>query len=139
MSAAVVHFDDAPIEKGCLRVVPGSHKLGPLEPDNKGDFSLSAERYPIEGATPCPRRGWRRAVLQLPHHPRQWREHEPRGSHHGIDPVRDPVDPPEWRTHESRGQGMMLAGYDPSCATTQPLAERKPMKPSNPAMAGATA
>jgi phytanoyl-CoA hydroxylase len=28
MLAAIVHFDDAPIEKGCVCVVPGSHKLG---------------------------------------------------------------------------------------------------------------
>ena len=27
MLAAIVFFDDAPIEKGCLLVVPGSHKL----------------------------------------------------------------------------------------------------------------
>ncbi|MGH7966600.1 MAG: phytanoyl-CoA dioxygenase family protein, partial [Candidatus Binatia bacterium] len=31
MIAAILHFDDAPLEKGCVRVVPGSHKLGPLE------------------------------------------------------------------------------------------------------------
>ena len=30
MIAAIFHFDDAPLEKGCLRVVPGSHKLGLL-------------------------------------------------------------------------------------------------------------
>lgn len=31
LTAASVHFDDATEENGCLRVVPGSHKLGPLE------------------------------------------------------------------------------------------------------------
>jgi ectoine hydroxylase-related dioxygenase (phytanoyl-CoA dioxygenase family) len=31
MIAAIIHFDDAPLEKGCVRVVPGSHKLGPLQ------------------------------------------------------------------------------------------------------------
>src|SRR3989440_1686873 len=31
MMAAIFHFDDAPLEKGCVCVVPGSHKLGPLE------------------------------------------------------------------------------------------------------------
>ena len=31
MMAAIIHFDDAPLEKGCVRVVPGTHKLGPLE------------------------------------------------------------------------------------------------------------
>src|SRR5262245_11222654 len=32
MIAAIIHFDDAPLEKGCGRVVPGRHQLGPLEP-----------------------------------------------------------------------------------------------------------
>src|SRR5262249_34704295 len=31
MMAAIVHVDDATVENGCLCVVPGSHKLGPLE------------------------------------------------------------------------------------------------------------
>ena len=30
MITAIIHFDDAPVEKGCVRVVPGSHKLGPV-------------------------------------------------------------------------------------------------------------
>ncbi len=30
MGAAIFHFDNAPLEKGCVRVVPGSHKKGPL-------------------------------------------------------------------------------------------------------------
>src|SRR5206468_9469208 len=36
MIAAIIHFDDAPIEKGCVRVVPGSHKLGALEHESDG-------------------------------------------------------------------------------------------------------
>ncbi|CAN5576839.1 phytanoyl-CoA dioxygenase family protein [soil metagenome] len=126
MTAAVIHFDDAPIAKGCLRVVPGSHKLGPLEPDNKGDFSLSPEKYPIESATPCEAQpGDVLFFNYLTIH----------GSGVNVSPearttvllqMRDPMDPPLYRTHESRGQGMMLAGFDPSCATMQPLAERKP-------------
>lgn len=27
----LLHLDDTPIDRGCLRLVPGSHKLGPLE------------------------------------------------------------------------------------------------------------
>ena len=127
MSAAIIHFDDAPLEKGCLRVVPGSHKLGPLEPDNKGDLSLSPEKYPIEGATPCPAEAGDVLFFNyLTIH----------GSGVNVSPearttvliqFRDPTDRPLWRTHESRGQGMMLAGIDPSCCTTQPLAEKRPM------------
>ena len=53
MIAVIVHFDDAPVEKGCLRVVPGSHKLGPLESVGQ-DHHLPEERYPIDAALRCP-------------------------------------------------------------------------------------
>jgi len=33
MMPAVFHFDGTPEEKRCLRVVPGSHRLGPLKHD----------------------------------------------------------------------------------------------------------
>ncbi len=126
MTAAVIHFDDAPLEKGCLRVVPGSHKLGALEPDNKGDSSLSSERYPVEGATPCPASAGDVLFFNyLTIH----------GSGVNVSPearttvliqFRDPTDPPLWRSHESRGQGTMLAGIDPSSCATKPLAEKRP-------------
>src|SRR5258708_17715589 len=51
--AAIFHFDDAPIEKGCVRVVPGSHKLGPIEHKPEGGWHLPFEQYPIEAAVPC--------------------------------------------------------------------------------------
>src|SRR5262245_46380880 len=54
MMAAIVHFDDAPLEKGCVRVVPGSHKLGPLEHLRDGGHHLPVELYPVSGATPVP-------------------------------------------------------------------------------------
>jgi ectoine hydroxylase-related dioxygenase (phytanoyl-CoA dioxygenase family) len=54
MIAAILHFDDAPIEKGCVRVVPGSHKLGPLEHDPEGGWHLPFEQYPLESSVPCP-------------------------------------------------------------------------------------
>ncbi len=54
MIAAIVHFDDAPEEKGCLRVVPGSQALGPLEHDPSGSFHLPVEEYPLESAVVLP-------------------------------------------------------------------------------------
>lgn len=113
MIAAIIHFDAAPIAKGCLRVVPGSHKLG-LIPTTTSDHSLPKEKWSVETSTPV--------------------EAEPgdvvffsyltiHGS--GINSstearttvllqMRDPADPPSEITHESRGQGMMLAGIDPT-------------------------
>ena len=113
MIAAIVHLDDAPVEKGCVRVVPGSHKLGPI-PTTTPDHSLPPDRYPIESAVPCPAEAGDVLVFNyLTIH----------GSGVNVSgearttvlvQMRDPTDPPTVRAHESRGQGMMLAGIDPT-------------------------
>jgi phytanoyl-CoA hydroxylase len=43
----LLHLDDAPAESGCLRVVPGSHKNGPLEHNTGPDTAphLPPEKY----------------------------------------------------------------------------------------------
>jgi hypothetical protein len=53
MIAAVVHFDESTIEKGCIRVVPGSFTKGRLEHVGDGGHHLEVEEYPVEEATPC--------------------------------------------------------------------------------------
>ena len=119
MSGAIIHFDDAPIEKGCLRVVPGSHKLGPIAPANSRDYSLSMEKYPIESAHPCEAEAGNVILFNyLTIH----------GSGVNVSKearttvliqFRDPVDKPLSKGHESRGQGMMLAGLDPACCNLE--------------------
>jgi phytanoyl-CoA hydroxylase len=54
MIAAIVHLDDAPEEKGCVRVVPGSHAAGPIEHDPTGAFHLPVEQYPLESSVALP-------------------------------------------------------------------------------------
>src|SRR5262249_2217097 len=54
MMAAIIHFDDAPLEKGCARVVPGSHKLGSVEHLTDGGNHLPIDRFPVSEATPVP-------------------------------------------------------------------------------------
>jgi ectoine hydroxylase-related dioxygenase (phytanoyl-CoA dioxygenase family) len=116
MTAAIIHFDAAPVAKGCVRVVPGSHKLGALQPDaGNHDNSLPHERFPIEKATPCEAEAGDVLIFNyLTIH----------GSGVNVSDearttllvqVRDPLDLPTVRAHESRGQGMMLAGIDPNC------------------------
>ena len=46
MIAAIIHFDDAPLEKGCVRVVPGSHKRGPLDTSLGGKLAPAARAVP---------------------------------------------------------------------------------------------
>ena len=113
MIAAIIHFDDAPIEKGCVRVVPGSYKLGGLEHTKEGGWHLPFEQYPVESAVPCEAKAGDVLFFSyLTIH----------GSGINVSnearttllvQMRDPTDPPTIITHESRGQGMMLRGIDP--------------------------
>lgn len=52
MIAGIIHVSEATDEMGCLRLVPGSHKLG-RRPDMRGqsDVSPLADEYPLEKAT----------------------------------------------------------------------------------------
>lgn len=120
MIAAIFYFDDCPVEKGCFRVVPGTHRLGPLQHEGD-DHHLPADRFRIEDALPLPGKAGDVILFSylLVH-----------GSGVNVSSsarttmlvqMRDPTDPPMLNVHVSRGQGMMLAGIDPSCCTTHPL------------------
>jgi phytanoyl-CoA hydroxylase len=112
MIAVIIHFDDAPVEKGCLRVVPGSHKLGPLESFGQ-DHHLPEDCYPIESAVPLPARAGDAIFMSylLVHGSGVNRSQEARTT--VLIQMRDPADVPLNERHSSRGQGMMLAGIDP--------------------------
>ena len=113
MIAVIIHFDDAPEEKGCLRVYPGSHKLGPLEAVGS-DHHLPTDVYPIDGATPIPAKAGDAIFLSylLVHGSGLNVSTEPRTTL--LIQMRDPEDVPLNDHHTSRGQGMMLAGVDPA-------------------------
>ncbi|GIX06451.1 MAG: protein involved in biosynthesis of mitomycin antibiotics/polyketide fumonisin [Candidatus Poribacteria bacterium] len=113
MMAAIVHFDDAPIEKGCVRVVPGSHKLGPLPHIPEGGHHLPVDQYPIEEAVPLPAKAGDVLFFSYLtiHGSGINTSNEPRTTL--LVQMRDPLDRPTVATHLSRGQGMMLRGIDP--------------------------
>ena len=52
MIAGVIHVSHATDEMGCLRVFPGSHKLGRLNQSNGHSDGEILRNYPIEKATP---------------------------------------------------------------------------------------
>ena len=58
MIAAIIHLQDADEDNGCLRFVPGSHKLGRLDPNasllgnDDGTAKDFIEKHPLESATP---------------------------------------------------------------------------------------
>lgn len=111
--AAIVHFDDAPEEKGCVRVVPGSHWLGPLAHDMTNSPHLPPGEYPFDSAVPVPATaGDVLFFTYLTVH----------GSGVNVSDearttllvqLRDAEDPPANDAHRSPGQGMMLRGIDP--------------------------
>lgn len=113
MIAVILHFDDAPEEKGCLRAYPGSHKLGPL-PSHGADHHVSPEAFPIEGATAIPAKAGDAIFFNYltVHGSGINRSDEARTTL--LIQMRDPADPPLNDRHASRGQGMMLAGIDPT-------------------------
>jgi hypothetical protein len=122
MMAAIIHFDDAPLEKGCVRVVPGSHKLGPLEHLGDGGHHLPVERFPVAEATPCPAEAG--DVLFFTyltiHGSGVNTSQEARTTL--LVQMRDPTDHPTVLAHLSRGQGMMLRGIDPEADASSHVA-----------------
>ncbi len=113
MIAAIVHFDAAPIEKGCVRVVPGSYKRGPLNHDSEGGWHLPFSEFPIESAVPCEAEAGDALFFSyLTVHGSGINVSDEARTTVLIQ-MRDPTDPPTIRTHESRGQGMMLRGINP--------------------------
>ncbi|MBX3095524.1 MAG: phytanoyl-CoA dioxygenase family protein [Fimbriimonadaceae bacterium] len=51
MVAAIIHVSQATDEMGCLRVVPGTHRLGRLNESSGSDISM-ADRFPLVDAVP---------------------------------------------------------------------------------------
>lgn len=113
MIAVIIHFDDASEEKGCLRVYPGTHKLGPVEAIG-ADHHAPEDIYPIDAATPIPAKAGDAIFMSylLVHGSGVNVASEPRTTL--LIQMRDPEDKPLVEKHQSRGQGMMLAGIDPT-------------------------
>jgi ectoine hydroxylase-related dioxygenase (phytanoyl-CoA dioxygenase family) len=114
MIAAIVHFDDAPLEKGCVRVVPGSHKLGPLLHDAAGSWHLPFAQYPLESSVPCPARAGDALFFSYLTIHGSGINSSDEARTTVLVQMRDAADPPTEPQHESRGQGMMLRGVAPA-------------------------
>ncbi|MFC5826413.1 phytanoyl-CoA dioxygenase family protein [Nonomuraea insulae] len=113
VGAAIFHFDDAPEEKGCVRVVPGSHQRGPLPHVEEGGWHLPLSQWPLEQAVPVEAEAGDVLFLSYltVHGSGVNRAGEARTTL--LVQFRDPEDRPADDVHRSRGQGMMLRGVDP--------------------------
>lgn len=112
MTAAILHLDAAPDAKGCVRLYPASHKLGPL-PAFGQDHHVDPERFPLSEAIPIEAEAGDLLVFNYftVHGSGLNTSVEPRTT--WLVQIRDPEDEPVSEQHRSRGQGMMLAGFDP--------------------------
>ena len=113
MIAAIIHFDDASIEKGCVRVVPGSHRGGVRDHLSDGGHHLPPDQFPVEDSTPCPAEAGDVLFFSYLtiHGSGLNTSQEARTTL--LVQMRDPEDLPIVETHVSRGQGHMLRGVDP--------------------------
>ncbi|MFD2611006.1 phytanoyl-CoA dioxygenase family protein [Paenibacillus gansuensis] len=111
MLAASVHLDDADEENGCLRVIPGTHKQGPLP--HVGSHYLNHKEYPISMGTPCPAQAGDVLFFNYLtiHGSDVNRSSRPRRN--VLFQFRDPSDPPVENVHVNWGQGLMVAGENP--------------------------
>lgn len=110
--AVIIHFDDAPVEKGCVTVVPGSHRRGPLDAIGE-DHHLPDTAYDPAEIVALPAEAGDAIFMSylLIHGSGVNVSAEPRTT--VLVQLRDPEDVPLNEKHASRGQGMMLAGIDP--------------------------
>jgi phytanoyl-CoA hydroxylase len=114
VGAAIFHFDDAPEEKGCVRVVPGSHRNGPLPHIEEGGWHLPPSRWPLEDALPVPAEAGDVLFLSYLTVHGSGINRAPEARTTLLIQFRDPEDLPADDVHHSRGQGMMLRGVDPT-------------------------
>lgn len=110
MIAAIVHFDDAPLEKGCLRVIPGSHRHGPIDHEPAGGWHLPFEQYPLESAVALPAEAGDVLFFSYltVHGSGVNTSDEARTTL--LIQMRDPADVPLDNTSGEPGQGLMLRG-----------------------------
>ena len=116
MIAAIVHIDDATVENGCLCVVPGSHKLGPMEHAHDGSFYLPLDDWPLDRATPVEAQAGDVLFFGygMVHGSYVNRSNRPRAIL--LVQMRSPTDRPLNEAHRSPGQGTMLRGFNPDAS-----------------------
>ena len=118
MLAASVHLDDADEENGCLGIIPGSHKAGPIP--HVGSFYLNPEQYPPNLAVPCPAAAGDVLFFTALTIHGSGINRSQRIRRNVLFQYRDPEDEPLADVHVNWGQGLMVAGHNPRFREYQP-------------------
>lgn len=118
MLAASVHLDDSDMENGCLCVIPGSHKRGPIP--HVGAYYLNHHEYPLSKAIPCPAKAGDVLFFNYLtiHGSDVNRSHRTRRN--VLFQYRDPTDLPTEKVHINWGQGLMVCGQNDIFRTYRP-------------------
>ncbi|MDX2225845.1 MAG: phytanoyl-CoA dioxygenase family protein [Verrucomicrobiae bacterium] len=119
MMAISIHLDDTDDDNGGLRVIPGSHKFGPLKTANSGGQSwyVDQKKYSLEDGISAPvRAGGAVAFNYLTLHGSKVNGSD-RFRRNILLQLKDAADQPLLNQHVSRGQGMILCGINPNFNT----------------------
>jgi ectoine hydroxylase-related dioxygenase (phytanoyl-CoA dioxygenase family) len=118
MLAASLHLDDADEENGCLHVIPGSHKQGPIP--HVGMHYLNHKEYPISMGTPCPAEAGDVLFFNYLTIHGSGPNRSERTRRNVLFQYKDPEDFPTENTHFDWGMGLMVAGENPNFDKVQP-------------------
>jgi ectoine hydroxylase-related dioxygenase (phytanoyl-CoA dioxygenase family) len=112
--AASVHLDDTDEENGCLHVVPGSHRLGPLEAVGES----KTVDYSLESGVACPAAAGDVLCFNYLTIHGSGVNRSNRTRRNVLFQYRDPADPPLLNEgaeeHVDWGAGLMIAGSNSS-------------------------
>jgi phytanoyl-CoA hydroxylase len=118
--AASVHLDDTDEENGCLHVVPGSHRLGPLEATGE---SKSVD-YSLDSGVACPAAAGDVLFFNYLTIHGSGVNRSTRTRRNVLFQYRDPADPPLLNEgveeHVDWGAGIMVAGSNPAFWSWRP-------------------
>lgn len=108
--AMILHLDDAPEDKGPLRIVPGSHLGGRIEHVGPTDWHLPPDHFPLEEATLILAEAGDAVFFScLTIHGSGLNLSDDARTTWLLQ-MRDAADEPTVDRHKSPGQGMMLSG-----------------------------
>jgi phytanoyl-CoA hydroxylase len=111
--AASVHLDETDEENGCVYVVPGSHKLGPLDAEGEAHTI----DYPLESGTACPASAGDVLFFNYLTIHGSGVNRSTRTRRNVLFQYRDPADAPVLHDgvedHVDWGMGLMVAGSNP--------------------------